>query len=160
MRCADASLPLPADMRVKALKAELDERGVSWRGVAFEKDELVNLLTAAREQPVASHEEGIAANSADDEEAAFGEAYAAAYTDALKLKTKELRTELAARSVGWADLYEKEELAARLAGLVAKSALFSRSGALSPGAAAIVNGEQCAMRPKSRSWLAQALSHI
>jgi len=35
---------------------------------------------------------------------------------------KVLRGELAARNTGWADLYEKEEMAARLAGLVARAA--------------------------------------
>jgi thioredoxin 1 len=44
--------------------------------------------------------------------------------------------------VGWADLFEKEELAARLAGLVAQSALFSRSGALTPGQVGAVTDEQ------------------
>jgi hypothetical protein len=36
-----------ASMRASALKAELDERGVAWRGVAFEKAELVRLLEEA-----------------------------------------------------------------------------------------------------------------
>lgn len=62
--------------------------------------------------------------------------------DSLKLKVKELRTELAARNVGWADLYEKEELAARLAELVAQSSLFSHSGALTPGQVSVVTDEQ------------------
>merc|ERR1740123_159849 len=43
--------PPPATMRVKELKAELDTRGVSWRGVAFEKEELVRLLEDARARP-------------------------------------------------------------------------------------------------------------
>merc|ERR1719424_2523977 len=41
----------PTEMRLKELKAELDERGVPWRGVAFEKDELVRLLDEARLAP-------------------------------------------------------------------------------------------------------------
>ena len=40
-------------MRVKALKEELDERGVQWKGVAFEKEELVRLLEEARTRPPA-----------------------------------------------------------------------------------------------------------
>ena len=52
--CADAeAVKAPADMRVKELKEELDNRGVSWRGVAFEKAELVNLLEDARNAPPA-----------------------------------------------------------------------------------------------------------
>jgi len=35
-------------MRVAALKAELDERGIAWRGLAFEKQDLVRLLQDAR----------------------------------------------------------------------------------------------------------------
>jgi hypothetical protein len=139
-------------MRVKALKEELDERGVAWRGVAFEKDELVKLLTEARAQPVQesapaadnSEPEASPAAPDDDSAAQYEAAYAEALANALKLKTKELRTRLAARKSGWADLYEKEELAARLAGLEATASLFSRSGALSPGSVAIVDGEQCA----------------
>jgi hypothetical protein len=41
----------PEGLRVKELKAELDERGVKWRGTAFEKDELVRLLEEARQAP-------------------------------------------------------------------------------------------------------------
>ena len=148
--------PAPADMRLKALKEELDQLEVAWRGVAFEKDELVSLLLQARTaaaqpaaEPAADTKPAVepldpAPQPAVDasDESAYAAAYDAALADALKLKTKELRTELAARSVGWADLFEKEELAARLAGLVAQSALFSRSGALSPGEVSIVNAEQ------------------
>ena len=47
MACA----PESSSMRAKDLKAELDERGVSWRGVAFEKDELCRLLEEARLAP-------------------------------------------------------------------------------------------------------------
>ena len=154
--------PEPASMKMKALKAELDERGVTWRGVAFEKDELVRLLEVARTQPLESEtpapeetpspepsavkdeaEEGVSSGAdSAGEAAAYDAAYATALEESLKLKVKELRTELAARNVGWADLYEKEELAARLAGLKAQSALFSRSGALTPGQASVVNDEQ------------------
>ena len=38
-------------MRAKDLKAELDSRGVGWRGVAFEKEELCRLVEAARLAP-------------------------------------------------------------------------------------------------------------
>ena len=149
--CSETPPPAPADMRVKALKEELDQLQVAWRGVAFEKDELVSLLEQARAaaaEPAADTEPAVHADPAPEpaveasDQSAYAAAYDSALADALKLKTKELRTELAARSVGWADLFEKEELAARLAGLVAQSALFSRSGALSPGEVSIVNAEQ------------------
>ena len=41
-------LPSPESMRVKELKAELDDRGVAWRGVCIEQEDLVNAVTAAR----------------------------------------------------------------------------------------------------------------
>merc|ERR1719231_1669847 len=43
--------PPTTGMRVAAIKAELDERQVQWRGVAFEKEELVRLLEEARLAP-------------------------------------------------------------------------------------------------------------
>ena len=38
-------------MKMKDLKAELDSLGVTWRGVCFEKDDLVRALEAARANP-------------------------------------------------------------------------------------------------------------
>ncbi|MEC7304298.1 MAG: hypothetical protein VXV97_17315, partial [Pseudomonadota bacterium] len=60
----------------------------------------------------------------------------------MQLKTKELRAELASRSIGWADLIEKHELASRLADAMAQAALFSPSGALSPGQASTLTAAQ------------------
>ena len=67
------------------------------------------------------------------EAAAYDAAYATALEESLKLKVKELHAELAARNVGWADLYEKEELAARLAGLKAQSPLAAAARSPWPG---------------------------
>jgi thioredoxin 1 len=144
-----------SSMRIKDIKAELDERGVQWRGVCFDKESLLRVLEEARVAPAPPPPQNAAQNTdkdmpeesgqaadAADEAAVYEAAYASALADALKLKTKELRSELASRSVGWADLNEKEELAKRLAELVAKSALFSRSGALTPGQASVVTAEQ------------------
>ena len=41
----------PAQMRMKELKAELDALGVTWRGVCFEKEDLVEALVQARLSP-------------------------------------------------------------------------------------------------------------
>ena len=41
----------PESMRVKELQAELDERGVSWRGMCVEKQDLVKAVKAARAAP-------------------------------------------------------------------------------------------------------------
>lgn len=153
------------DMRVKELKAELDGFGVAWRGAMFDKETLAAALEAARAAPpppssqeaapqdsgdepseaasaAAAAEPAPAAGGSDDDAAAYEAAYEAAYADCLQLKVKELRTELAARSVGWADLFEKEELAARLAGLKARAATFSPSGALTPGEVSPVGGAE------------------
>ena len=43
--------PPPSEMRVKDLKAELDRLGVAWRGVCFEKEDLVRSLEEARLAP-------------------------------------------------------------------------------------------------------------
>ena len=58
------------------------------------------------------------------------------------MKVVELRSAIGERGVGWADLIEKSELAARLAELKARASLFSASGALSPGRVVQVNAEQ------------------
>lgn len=49
--CADSPLPAITQMRMKALKSELDERGVSWRGTCFERAELEAALSRARDLP-------------------------------------------------------------------------------------------------------------
>jgi hypothetical protein len=48
---AMCGLPAPDTMKASALKAELDGLGVAWRGVCFEKDDLVNALVDARASP-------------------------------------------------------------------------------------------------------------
>ena len=137
----EGGMPAPDAMRLAELKAELDQRGVKWRGVAFERAELEGALAAARATPSRVVEEAREApdlpNGQESSDAAgstaYEEAYEEAFARAMGLKVKEIRAELAARGSGWADLFEKEELAARLASLCARSALFSASGALEPG---------------------------
>ena len=51
---AMCDLPAPDTMKASALKAELDSLGVAWRGVCFEKDDLVNALVDARASPAPS----------------------------------------------------------------------------------------------------------
>ena len=170
--CAE---PAVADLKLKEIKAELDELGVTWRGVCFEREDLVRALLDARargsaqpatadgpaaaDEPEASAETTAATEPAATEpaaaaapassaatpeaNAAYEEAYGPAYDAAMQLKTKELRAELAARSIGWADALEKSELASRLAEAKARAALFSASGALTPGGVGIVDEEQC-----------------
>ena len=161
-----AELPAIDSMKLKEIKAELDERGVTWKGVCFEKEDLQRALETARSQPpsppAAEEPEAPAAAAAPpppppppaaepapaaaapappsaDEAAAYDAAYATAYADCMKMRVKELRTQLAARSLRWGGLVEKEELASLLAGAMARGALFSRSGALQPGLATIID---------------------
>lgn len=148
----------PAAMKLKEIKAELDVLGVTWKGVCFERDDLVHALTTARTQgpvPAESAAEAVDKTTAAEQPtaaaptsaASSGEAYEAAYGPAfeaaMQLKVNELRTALAERSVGWADCLEKTELAARLAGLQARAAVFSASGAISPGRVGAVDAAQC-----------------
>ena len=54
LRCGAfmCDVPPPASsMRVKDLKAELDALGVTWRGICFEKEDLVDALEKARVSP-------------------------------------------------------------------------------------------------------------
>ena len=145
-----AELPAIDSMKLKEIKAELDERGVTWKGVCFEKEDLQRALETARSQPppppAAEEPDAPAAEAAAasppptaDEAAAYDSAYATAYADCMKMRVKELRTQLAARSLRWGGLVEKEELASLLAGAMARGALFSRSGALQPGLATIID---------------------
>jgi thioredoxin 1 len=171
-RASRAAAPLactakPAEqMRVKELKAELDQLGVAWKGVMFDKESLVAALVAARANPPppappppapaeetsdAPAEADAAADAAASEAApttgvgdatTYEEAYARAYEESLQLRVKELRTALGERGIGWADLIEKHELAGRLAEALARASLFSRSGALTPGRVGVVDGVQ------------------
>ena len=123
----------PAEMKLKEIKAELDELGVSWKGVCFERDDLVRALVDARArgpapaeatsqtaepeaQPAAATAEPAAAAPAAaaepaapaaDDSAAYEAAYGPAFEAAMKLKVKELRAELAGRNIGWGDAVEK-----------------------------------------------------
>ena len=155
IRCdATAEDKDPSEMRLSALKAELDARGVAWRGVCFEKEQLVAALKVGRNAKSPSGvSEAVVVNGVADAahgvaqvveqpSITFEDAYSAALESALKMKVKDLRTELARRQVKWADLFEKQELAARLADALARAALFSKSGALIAGCACELTEEE------------------
>ena len=164
VRLCDTALTPAVDMRMAGLKAELDERGVAWRGVCFDKETLAAALEEARRAPPppvdATEPSGAGtssdASAADDASnggesreddgsnnsaARYDQEYALAYEESSQLKVKELRAALAERSIGWADCVEKTELVGRLAEAVARSRLFSKSGALTPGRATSVNAD-------------------
>jgi hypothetical protein len=107
VRVAVAMAAEPAAMKLKEIKAELDVLGVAWKGVHFERDELAHALMTARGAALA----GSAAGTLGDAAPAVDPKLVAA-----------------AHELVW----EAEE-ASRLAELQARAALFSASGALSPG---------------------------
>lgn len=109
-------------LRVSELKAELDKLGASAAAAAcFEKSDLVRALVTAR-----------AASQPPSEPAPIG-GLEDARSRARGLTVAQLRQQLADRSVGWADLYEKSELVDRLAGLVAADLAFCPSGRMPIG---------------------------
>lgn len=156
------SLPAPEVMRMKELKAELDERKVAWRGTCFEKEELVAKLREARDMEMSGSQVSDdikAAEASPDvkspqapkvESEPYDAAYSKAFEEAMTLTTKDLRARLAERNLGWADLFEKEELAARLASALARVALFSVSGKLSPGMACEVSADELRLEIEDR----------
>eukprot|EP00316_Scyphosphaera_apsteinii_P009916 CAMPEP_0119322554 /NCGR_PEP_ID=MMETSP1333-20130426/58567_1 /TAXON_ID=418940 /ORGANISM="Scyphosphaera apsteinii, Strain RCC1455" /LENGTH=256 /DNA_ID=CAMNT_0007329815 /DNA_START=172 /DNA_END=942 /DNA_ORIENTATION=+ len=141
-------------MSTKEIKAELDKRDITWRGVCFERQDLVNALARAQEElsEAAASKANAEVVSKDldedpkrtifNEQEAYQQAYDGAVARAKKLKVAEIRAELAARSISWAGLIEKSELAATLAAAYARTALFSRSGMLEPGCTASLTAEQ------------------
>ena len=119
----------PAEMRLSELKAELDLLNVVWRGVCFEKAELVNALVNARanppppsappppspppsSSPAAAGAAPATAESVAESEAAVVEAVSA-------MKLRDIKAELARRGVPSVGFLEKPEfvhalIAARL----------------------------------------------
>ena len=61
---------------------------------------------------------------------------------ALKMRAHAIREELAKLKIGWADCYEKTDLARRLAEARARGAQFSKTGTLMPGIVGTLNAEQ------------------
>eukprot|EP00965_Chrysotila_dentata_P199077 6179166-Pleurochrysis_carterae.AAC.6 len=114
-------------MRLSELKSELDERGVAWRGVCFEKAELVAALEKARlappSPPAAPSDRATqgtpAADSANGARSVSEEEQIRQEVE--KMKMKEMKAELVKRGVNTAGFLEKKEFVsalvdARLAG--------------------------------------------
>lgn len=131
-------------LRAREIKRELEAAGVN-AADAFEKDELIERLVAARlHGPPTPEEAGAGAETPPPAAGHAASAPTAAVDDTPKRETekrcramsvKELRTELGSRGIAWADALEKEELVQRLSGVLAHEASFSCSGRLRPGAA-------------------------
>ena len=123
LRVAVAMVAEPAVMKLKEIKAELDELGVAWKGVYFERDDLARALMTARARGPAPAKSADAAPAAEPP-AAVQTSRAVDLTDAAAQVTAQLE----ASELAW----EAQE-ASRLAELQARVALFSASGALRPG---------------------------
>ena len=119
--CAEA--PSILSMRLKELKDELDKRGVTWRGIAFEKEELARLLGDARSRPPApsappptpqaptsSPPPSSAAKAAQD--AAWASRSSMGNVETMKVA--DIKAELKSLGVDTSALFEKTELVAAL----------------------------------------------
>ena len=119
--CAEA--PSILSMRLKELKDELDKRGVTWRGIAFEKEELARLLGDARSRPPApsappptpqaptsSPPPPSAAKAAQD--AAWASRSSMGNVETMKVA--DIKAELKSLGVDTSALFEKTELVAAL----------------------------------------------
>ena len=119
--CAEA--PSILSMRLKELKDELDKRGVTWRGIAFEKEELARLLVDARSRPPApsappptpqaptsSPPPPSAAKAAQD--AAWASRSSMGNVETMKVA--DIKAELKSLGVDTSALFEKTELVAAL----------------------------------------------
>ena len=119
--CAEA--PSILSMRLKELKDELDKRGVTWRGIAFEKEELARLLVDARSRPPASSAPPptpqattpsppppSAAKAAQD--AAWASRSSMGNVETMKVA--DIKAELKSLGVDTSALFEKTELVAAL----------------------------------------------
>ena len=119
--CTEA--PSILSMRLKELKDELDKRGVTWRGIAFEKEELARLLVDARSRPPApsappptpqaptpSPPPPSAAKAAQD--AAWASRSSMGNVETMKVA--DIKAELKSLGVDTSALFEKTELVAAL----------------------------------------------
>lgn len=106
-----------------------------------EKEELVNLLVErilqakfAAEQP--EHSPGLGHPEGGARQAAGTDVKADLLKQTLGMRISELRRELGSRGISWADVFEKDELAARLVVALMEERKFSASGRFRPGVVA------------------------
>eukprot|EP00438_Fugacium_kawagutii_P030438 Skav216223 [mRNA] locus=scaffold238:376997:377854:+ [translate_table: standard] len=138
---AESSLEEIQKMRAKEIKKELVDEGIDVSDI-FEKDELVTRLHQLRSgtlpvpPPAPPEKEEVA------EPGSSAPAAADFMARCRDMTTKELRTELGQRGIGWADALEKDELVERLATVLAKESAFCSSGRLKPGVVAKITGKE------------------
>uniref|UniRef100_A0A7S4T607 Thioredoxin domain-containing protein n=1 Tax=Ditylum brightwellii TaxID=49249 RepID=A0A7S4T607_9STRA len=157
----------PAEMKLRDIKDELREMGVSYAD-CFDRESLVSRLTEARNGETATTkatDSGSTENPSkttdtkkepssstpndipEHEEASTKTAPKkefdrnAAFSELRSLRVSELRSRLASRQIRWANMIEKEDLVQALVSAMEKSSQFSLSGALTPGEATDITGD-------------------
>lgn len=150
----EEALPEPASMRIRAIKDELNDAGVS-SSDCFDKDSLVERLVDARSgkvtgakkedkdasAPPATSEENTQNTSSATKEkvSTFDKDSFAA--ELRSKKVRELRTLCAKNNIRWATMIEKEELVNALVKHQEKAADFSPSGKLTPGKVSMIDDD-------------------
>jgi len=139
----DDSLPEPSSMRIKEIKNELNDKGISFKD-CFDKDSLVERLIDARsgkvsrkETPNTAAAAAAAKPNSNSNTSPFDKDAAAA--ELRTKKVKELRTMCAQNDIRWGGMIEKEEIVQALVSYQEKASKFSPSGKITPGKVAMID---------------------
>ena len=137
------SLPEPSSMRIKEIKDELKDKGISFSD-CFDKDSLVERLNDARsgkvckkETPNTAAAAPAAKQNSNSNTSAFDKDAAAA--ELRTKKVRELRTMCAQNDIRWGGMIEKEEIVQALVAYQEKASNFSPSGKITPGKVAMID---------------------
>lgn len=131
------------NMRTSEIKRELHAAGVSTAGM-IEKNELIDSLVQARSSgasmstPPGTASSSTPSSSADEAVPLDKQLFSRCRS----MSVKELRTELGARGVSWADCLDKDELVERLAKILADEAKYCSSGRFRPGRVQQITGSE------------------
>jgi len=143
-------------MRIRAIKDELNEMGISFTD-CFDKDSLVDRLKDGRSGAVtgtppqsveddapksaaaASTSESTSEQKSQSSKSTFDRE--AVMVELRQKKVRELRTMCAQNNIKWATMIEKEELVRALVDYKEKASEFSSSGALTPGKVTMINDD-------------------
>jgi len=134
------SLPEPSSMRIKEIKDELNDKGISFTD-CFDKDSLVERLNDARSGKVSRKETPNTAPAPaakqNSNTSTFDKDAAAA--ELRTKKVRELRTMCAQNDIRWGGMIEKEEIVQALVAYQEKASKFSPSGKITPGKVAMID---------------------
>eukprot|EP00554_Chaetoceros_debilis_P005047 CAMPEP_0194095276 /NCGR_PEP_ID=MMETSP0149-20130528/56747_1 /TAXON_ID=122233 /ORGANISM="Chaetoceros debilis, Strain MM31A-1" /LENGTH=309 /DNA_ID=CAMNT_0038781217 /DNA_START=118 /DNA_END=1047 /DNA_ORIENTATION=+ len=149
-------LPEISSMRIRAIKDELNEMGISFTD-CFDKDSLVDRLKDGRSGAVtgtpksveddASKSAAAASTSTSESTSKHSQSSKSTFdreaviSELRQKKVRELRTMCAQNNIKWATFIEKEELVRALVDYKEKASEFSSSGALTPGKVTMINDD-------------------